>query len=129
MSTITRAVGILVLALIGTSVRAACEDHDGQYNRHGCFMDEVKKMEAQVDIAYRKALEAVQDAEVLKQDQEFWRESRDGDCETKAANESILFTECQFNSTKERLGQLNMILSGECPRSSQFCIPLKQQGR
>ena len=129
MSTIPRALAILVLALLATSVRAVCEDHDGQYNRHVCFMDEVKKLEAQVDIAYRKALEAVQDAELLKQDQEFWRESRNGDCETRAANEGILFTECQFNSTEERLGQLNMILSGECPQSSQFCIPLKQQGR
>ena len=129
MSTISRAVAILVLALIGTSVRAVCEDHDGQYNLHGCLMDEVNKLEAQVDIAYRKALGTVEDAELLKQDQEFWRESRNGDCETRAANEGMLFTECQFNSTKERLEQLNMILSGECPQSSQFCLPLRQQGR
>ena len=92
-------------------------------------MDEVNKLDAQVDIAYRKALGTVEDAELLKQDQEFWRESRNGDCETRAANEGMLFTECQFNSTKERLEQLNMILSGECPRSSQFCVPLRQQGR
>ncbi|SRR6266540_2078301 len=119
--------GALILLIVlgwATASFAACEGVAGANPRMWCLSEEVKRLDKIVNATYRKASQKVESPDLLKQDQDFWRDTRDSDCRaTSPTGEQ--WEECRVRSTQERLEQLNSVLSATCAPSSRFCVRLK----
>jgi uncharacterized protein YecT (DUF1311 family) len=89
-----------------------------------CLSDEVKRLDKIVNAAYRTALQKVESPNLLKDDQDFWRNTRDSDCRATSPTGEH-WEECRLRSTEERLEQLKTVLAGTCSPSARFCLPLK----
>ncbi len=123
----SRAARLLILFLAlgcATASFAACEGVAGANPRMWCLSEEVERLDKIVNATYRKALQTAETPDLLKQDQDFWRDTRDADCSATSPTGEHR-EECRLRSTEERLEQLQSVLTGTCSPSSRFCLPLK----
>jgi uncharacterized protein YecT (DUF1311 family) len=112
---------------VAGSAFTACEGFGGPNMRMLCLGEEVERLDDLVKQAYEEALAKVESPEMLKLEQEAWREGRDPGCTATSSASGEYWEECRVNSTEQRLYELNSILSGTCGPPSHFCLPLRRR--